>query len=357
MGLYRRGKIFWFTISYKGKRIQGSTDTDKKRLAEQRYAKVLTDIQDGRWFENQAKKRRLKEMIDRFEKEVTSYKNTIQQARDKSIFRHLLSYFGENVTLEDVEYKVGGYEHFRRGQITKRNMPPDSGTIRKELCLLRRMFNVARKQWRWKIANPVSDIELPKDSSRRLRYLKADEYEKILTALEDFEDAWLKPVVLIALDTGLRKANLCDLTWDQVNLFNRSIFIEAEKMKNADYHGVPLTDRALETLKELQKVKCISNHVFHDDGKKLYPQKVQRAFRRLLKKAKVEDFRFHDMRHTFASYLRQRGVDLHTIATLLGHKDLRMTQRYAHLSLDPLRDAISKLDSMPFLRAEKVGEG
>jgi integrase len=84
---------------------------------------------------------------------------------------------------------------------------------------------------------------------------------------------------------------------------------------------------------------------------------VQRAFRRLLKKAKVEDFRFHDMRHTFASYLRQRGVDLHTIATLLGHKDLRMTQRYAHLSLDPLRDAISKLDSMPFLRAEKVGEG
>jgi len=80
-------------------------------------------------------------------------------------------------------------------------------------------------------------------------------------------------------------------------------------------------------------------------AKKLYYVKVQRAFKNALKAAGITNFRFHDLRHTFASYLRQRGVDLHTIATLAGHRDLRMTKRYAHLNVDSLRAAVSKLET------------
>ena len=125
---------------------------------------------------------------------------------------------------------------------------------------------------------------------------------------------------------------------------NRLITISAEKMKNSDYLGIPLTDRGYQTLAELQKVKSLSGHVLHDSGKKLYPVKLQRAFNKALEAAEITNFHFHDQRHTFASYLRQRGVDLHTIAKLMGHKDIRMTQRYAHLSVEELREAVSVLD-------------
>ncbi len=81
----------------------------------------------------------------------------------------------------------------------------------------------------------------------------------------------------------------------------------------------------------------------------LYPVKVQRAFKAVLKKAGITNFRFHDLRHCFCSYLRQRGVDLHTIAVLAGHRDLRATKRYAHLNVDSLRSAVEKLEAITIL--------
>ncbi len=197
---------------------------------------------------------------------------------------------------------------------------------------------------KWKVVNPVSEIELPKAKNERVRYLFPDEYDRLMKALDGFEIKWLGLVVLIALDTGLRLTNLCNLLWSEVNLFGRMITIDAEKMKNDEYIGVPLTDRAYETLRGLQKVKSVTGHVFHDKGQPLYDRKVQRAFKKLLVKAEITNFRFHDLRHHFCSALRQRGVDLHTIAALASHKDLRMTKRYAHLNVDNLKGAIAILN-------------
>jgi integrase len=177
-----------------------------------------------------------------------------------------------------------------------------------------------------------------------VRYLSEDEHKRLFEAVEISEEKWLKPLVIIAMDTGLRLTNLCELKWSEINLFGKMITIDAEAMKNDDYLGVPLTDRAFQVFKELRKAQCLSGHVFHDSGKKLYDRKVQRAFRNALAKAEIENFHFHDLRHTFASYLRQKGVDLHAISKLLGHKDLRMTRRYAHLNVDSLRRAVSVLE-------------
>ena len=206
------------------------------------------------------------------------------------------------------------------------------------------MFNIARKQWKWKIANPVSDIELPRVNNERVRYLKSDEYEHLFDSLETAEEKWLNPYVIVAIDTGLRLNNVCELMRPEVDLANRRIPKASEVMKNDEYLGIPLTKRAYEILKELLKVPCVTGHVFHDGGQPLYDRKIQRALKRALKQAKITNFHVHDLRHTFASYLRQAGVDLHTIATLLGHKDLRMTKRYAHLNVDSLRSAVSKLN-------------
>ena len=130
---------------------------------------------------------------------------------------------------------------------------------------------------------------------------------------------------------------------------------------NDDYIGIPLTERAYNTLKDLQKVKSISGNIFHDSGEKIYPVKVRRVFTNVLKEANITNFRFHDLRHTYGSYLCQRGVDLYTVSKLLGHRDMRMTKRYAHLNVDSLRGAISVLNRSATIllhseNEEKAGE-
>jgi len=340
MGLYKRkdSRFWWFSVNENGKRNKDSTRTENKKLAEKIYAKVLIDIQEGKWFENQAKKKTLKEMIERFKAEYTEKKDCRSKDRDNSIFKNLYFFFGENCTLANIENLIGGYEHHRGSKGIK------PATILKELGVVRRMFNVARKQWKWKIPNPVSEIELPKVNNNRVRYLDHGEHKRLFCALDKNEETWLKPLVTLALETGLRLSNICNLLWSEVNMFTKILTINAEKMKNRDCLGIPLTDKAYNTFRELQKVQSISSYVFHDNGQKLYHMKVQRAFKKAVKVARIEDFRFHDLRHTFASLLIQNGADQYPVQKLLGHKDSRMTQRYAHLSVDSLRAAISKLN-------------
>lgn len=339
MGLYRRNdsQSYWMTFRVKGKKIYQSTGTSNKKLAQKIYAKILLEIHENRWFQYQVGKKTLKEMIERYDKNYTANKTYYQKARDKSIFKHLYAHFGEDCALEEIEYLIGDYELQRRAKGIK------PATVVKELGLLRRMFNVARKQWKWKMPNPVSEIELPKVDNGRIRYLATEEYRKLFADLDKAEERWLKPFVTIALETGLRLSNLCNLTWSEVNMFNRIISVSGEKMKNRDHIGIPISESAYETLREQQKVRCISDHVFHHDGKKLYPVKVQRAFRRVIASAGIKDFHFHDLRLSFASSLVQSGVNIYAVQKLLGHKDGRMTQRYAHLSIENLRSAISKM--------------
>ncbi|HBR17577.1 MAG TPA: hypothetical protein DD725_08240 [Deltaproteobacteria bacterium] len=340
MSLYRRkdSRIWWMSFKVNGRRVRMSTGVENKKLAEKINAKSIVDIQEDKWFENQGKKRTLQEMIERFRTEYTDQKTYHSKVRDTSVFKSLYSFFGENCTLANIENLIGGYEQHRKSAGIK------PATILKELGLLRRMFNVSRKQWKWKVPNPVSDIELPKVNNGRIRYLSPDEREKLFAVLDEMQAKWIKPFVVIALETGLRLSNLCNLMWSEVNMFSKIITINAEKMKNDDHIGIPLTGMAYETLKELQKIRSLSDCVFHDNGQKLYPFKVQRLFKKALTASEIEDFHFHDLRHTFASMLVQNGADLYGVQKLLGHKDSRMTQRYAHMSMDALRGTISKLD-------------
>ena len=334
--LKKRGKTWWIRIKRDGKLIERSTGTKSKELARKIEIKVLNEVVEGKWL-FEAKRRKLSEMIEKYESEHTSRKK--HQARDRSIFKHLKSYFGEDRLLQDIERDISGYEDYRASQDI---MP---ATIVKELSLLKRMFNIAIKKWRWTRDNPVSLIEMPEVKNERVRYLSTDEYNRLLNALQDERTPnWLMPIVVIALNTGLRLSNLLSLKWSQVNLFSRLILIEGSEMKNKESVGIPLTQEATETLKELQKVKQVDGFVFHCKGKRIYPDRLQKAFKKVCKIADITDFRSHDCRHSFASFLRQRGVDLHTISKLLGHKDTRMTLRYSHLSVENLREAISVLD-------------
>ena len=150
---------------------------------------------------------------------------------------------------------------------------------------------------------------------------------------------WLKPIVIIARETGLRLSNIANLKWSQVNLFNKSIIIETTK--NGDPLGLPMTDNVYRALKELNKVRRLdSDYIFGKDGKPFRRWWISKSFKKVCQQAGIENLRFHDLRHDFCSKLVQRGVELYTVAILAGHRDIKTTQRYAHFCSVRMRFAL-----------------
>jgi len=215
-------------------------------------------------------------------------------------------------------------------------------TILKELGLLRRVFSIAKNEWELCRENPVGRVlkNLGRVDNKRVRYLSDEESRKLMEVLP----SWLRPIVIMARQTGLRRANLLQLVWNDVDFGNSRIIIT--KTKNGEPIGMPLTETALRVLKDLEEKRTAeSSFVFCDNSGKPYSlAMVSMAFQRACRAAGVDNFHYHDLRHDFASNLVQGNVDIFKVSKLLGHKDLRMTLRYCHLAPENLRDAVKVLD-------------
>jgi integrase len=149
---------------------------------------------------------------------------------------------------------------------------------------------------------------------------------------------WLRPLLILALHTGMRKGEILNLKWTDIDFIRRLITIQ--KSKNGQKRAIPMSEMLYETLKRI-KVRDISLKVFPISDRSL-----RAAFSRTLKKAGITDFRIHDLRHTFATRLVQNGVDLYKVKELLGHKSILMTSRYAHHYPESLRSSIEILDKL-----------
>lgn len=213
-------------------------------------------------------------------------------------------------------------------------------TINHELRLLRHAYNLAIKDWELIENTPFAKITIPKGDVKRVRYLSSDEEKNLMQELPD----WIIPIVVIAKESGLRLSNIANLTWKQVDLFSKTIIIETTK--NGDPIGIPMTENVFSTLKVLSKVRQIdSDYIFGKNGKPFRRWWINKSFKKACEKADIKNFRFHDLRHDFCSKLVQRGVDLYTVAALAGHRHVSTTQRYAHLSPEKLRSAITVFNS------------
>jgi integrase len=180
---------------------------------------------------------------------------------------------------------------------------------------------------------------------RRLRYLESKEQCQMLI---DSCDPHLKPIVIVALNTGLRKGNILNLKWSNIDLKNGFILIDMTK--NGERLEIPINETLRQTLKDLPRL--LDNGYLFYDPKTDKPDTVlkpytdvKRSFASACRRAKITDFHFHDLRHTFASHLVMAGVDLTTVKELLGHKDIKMTLRYAHLAPSHKVRAVEILDS------------
>ncbi len=205
-------------------------------------------------------------------------------------------------------------------------------TANRYLAALSRAFSDAVEEWSWLSRNPVHGVRRRPESTGRLRYLSLDERDSLLKACRTSSMRELELVVMLALTTGMRRGELLGgLRWPDIDRQRGLIILH--KTKNRERRSVPIDGTVSPLLERHETVRRLGTdlvfpHPVHDDK----PLPIDDAFQAALAAAEISDFRFHDLRHTAASYLAMSGATTAEIAAVLGHKTLQMVKRYAHLS-------------------------
>lgn len=234
-------------------------------------------------------------------------------------------------------------------------------TINRELDTLSAAINYARKKWDWEMNNPVSGMSL-REPEGRLRWIRRAEADALIREAEkDAKSPHLADFIRLALNTGCRKNELLRLSWDRVDLRENRLFLEPEHTKSGKRRVVPLNDEARRAMLGRARFRAeycpASPWVFaHKNGERV--KYMQNGFQAACRRAGIDGFRVHDLRHTCASWMVQQGVPLMEVRDVLGHSSIEMTERYAHLAPDKLRSAVGVLDRLQSGYAEReMGQG
>lgn len=232
-----------------------------------------------------------------------------------------------------------------KNQLFAEELAPAS--LNRHLATLKKAFNLALREWEWCQRNPVLSVSMERESNGRDQRLTLDEEGCLLAACAP----WLRDVVQFALGAG--NANGRDfvslMAWRRSHAPNGDgVPVKERRTPNAKRQTLPLNQTVLSIVKERGTLRSLSTDLVFP-GKAQTPLEsghLRRAFRLALKKARIEEFHFHDLRHTFATRLVQAGVELYKVQRLLGHKSPMMTQRYAHHYPESLRDGVEVLDRL-----------
>jgi integrase len=327
MAVFKKQGVYWIDYYANGRRKRERIGPDK-RLADTVLKKRKVELAEGKYLD----KRRIPRCT--FAELAALYlewakANHAGFASTRSRIRHLIDEFGTAQLSAITPLMVDSYMS-RRAAMRK------PATVNRELRTLHHMFRKAQ-EWGKALANPAKDHRPLRANNRRLRFLSLEEITRLLSAADDI----LRPVVLVALHTGFRRSELFRLTWPDVD-FKLGV-VRVTQSKNGEGREIPMTDTLRQTLQRVPH-RVDSPYVFPGKrGQRLVG--VSHRFKRALREAGIEGCVFHDLRHTFASHLVMAGVDLLTVKEFLGHKDIKMTLRYAHLAPDYKRAAISRLDT------------
>ncbi|GAB3734002.1 site-specific integrase [Luteimonas pelagia] len=214
--------------------------------------------------------------------------------------------------------------------------PRSGATINRRITALSAVMRVAVKEYGWLPKNPIPNVTRMPDSKGRERFLSPPERKAILAACEASPCPALFPLVTAALATGARKGELLGLLWRDVDLTHRRVTFR--DTKNGETRTVPLATPAVEALKAWRKARLPVAEVFPYP-----PATIDNAWQAARAKAELPDVRFHDLRHSAASYLAMSGASLMDIAAILGHKTLAMVKRYSHLSEQHTTAAVDRM--------------
>lgn len=298
MGLYRRGHVWWMTFTYHGQQVRASTGQIDKRAAELILGDTRRQLRDGAYrITLEEQNRRFGELMERFLREHVTKKAS--QRSYVGYVKRLRVFFGDDTPLADitprliVEYK---------NQLFADGLAPAS--VNRHLSTLKKAFNLALREWEWCQRNPVLSVSMERENNGRDRWLTVEEEGRVLAAC----GPWLRDIVQFALGTGMRMGEILALSWRGVDLPRRTAMVF--QSKNGERRTIPMNQTVLNLIKKRGTIRSLNTDL-------VFPSKtdtplesghLRRAFRLALKKARIEDFHFHDLRHTFAALWIQSGV-------------------------------------------------
>jgi integrase len=319
MSLYKRkdSSHWWIKLSVNGRRIQKSTGTEDRKAAQEYHDRLKAQL----WEQSRLGVKpgyKWREAVVRWLEEM-QHKAT--RVDDINAFRWLDAHL-RDVRLDEISrnrIEEVASARLRDGVV--------NGTVNRMLALIRAVLRKAAYEWEWiEKAPKVRMLPVPK---QRIRWLTQDEAERLLTELP----AHLSPMARFSLETGLRQANVTGLQWSQLDLGRKVAWIHPDQAKARKAIHVPLSDVAVMVIRE--QVGKHPDYVFSYRGKPV-TQVNTKAWKAALKQAGIEDFRWHDLRHTWASWHVQQRTPLHVLQELGGWESVEMVRRYAHLSGDHL---------------------
>jgi integrase len=342
----QNGKISYrVKIRLKGFPVQSATFerlTDAKKWVRQTEAV----IHEGRHFKiNEAKRHTLSEAIERYISSVIpnkpkSTKNQVGQLRwwQDNIGAYSLA----NIT----PALIAQYRDKLAKSPSKRNSLLSPATVNRYLAVLSHLFTIAIKEWGWVEDNPLRKVTKPKESRGRIRFLSDEERTRLLAECKKSDSKFLYIAVVLALSTGGRRMEILGLRWKDVDL-NRRI-IDLHETKNGERRILQLAGPALELMiQHFESRQNNCDYVFPSHNLK-NPIDLRTPFETALKRAGITDFRWHDLRHSCASYLAMNNASLAEIAEILGHKTLQMVKRYAHLSDAHTSKVVARMNEQIF---------
>jgi integrase len=333
MGIFRRHGQYYINYYYRGRRKREMVGPSKG-AAIQALSIRLAEIAQGK-FKIMPKRGAMTfdVLADKYRELISVHKRGHHV--EKYILKTLAAYFGN---LRVFDLSAEDYEHFKA--LRSKSVKP--ATVNRELTVAKHMLSKA-VEWEIIPDNPfrkVRPLSVPKCAERVLSY---DEETKLLARCNLVRSRFLRPVVLLALHTGMRRGELLSLEWSRVDLDRRTIRILNAK-STAGNRLIPMNATVHTLLSDLVK-EATSPVVFPSSrkpGEKLLD--LKKGFKKAVQLAGIPHFRFHDMRHTFATRLVRVGVDIVSVQHLLGHSKITMTARYAHSLADAKMAAVGKLD-------------
>ena len=326
MSLYKRkdSAVWWLKITVAGKMLQRSTGTRDKIEAQEFHDKLKTQLWEQERLGIKAK-HSWQEAVIRWLNE-TSDKATHQE--DISKLKWLDKFLGARMLNEiNLDY----IDKIRSEKLKESS----KATVNRYLALVRSILIRARDEWEWIERAPK--IRLFKETNNRERSLSIEDAKALLIELPEHQSE----IVLFALATGLRQSNVVGLEWSQVNLSLRHAWVKGSQSKNGKPIAIPLNEIALKVLSRQKGKHLISVFTFRG---KPFKAANTKAWKLALERASITDFRWHDLRHTWATWQRQAGTPTHELQRLGGWKTASMVERYAHLAPDHLANAASRID-------------
>lgn len=332
MAIYKKSGKYYSRIQYKGVRRHflcvGADDEPKAKVYEANELRKLVMVVEGLAVD-ESREAKLRDLTKVFL--AYSKTNKKDYKLDDAKVKVIHSYFGEKTLASKITPKR--IEDFKSFMSEKYS----NAYVNRYLACIKTIFNIGIKNELIK-TTPMKAVKMMKEDNHKIRYLTADEEARLFKELPEH----LKPIVICALQTGLRKSNILQLRWELVDLEFRFIEVLAQQNKGHKIIKIPISDKLLETLESLPRN---SEYVFaNPDTGKPY-RDISEGFKNACDRANIENFRFHDLRHTVATRLVEKGIDLRVVQEIMAHSTIVTTQRYMHPTPKRKLEAISVLNS------------